>query len=131
MLTDPIADMLTRIRNANKAKFERVDIPSSRLKVSVIKVLKREGCIKDFTVLNDHNKKTLQVSLRYDEHNKPILTGLKRASRPGLRVYTRKGAIPSVMSGFGLAIISTSNGVVTDKEARSLNVGGEVLCFIW
>ena len=131
MPTDPIADMLTRIRNANKARFEKVDIPSSRLKAHIARLLKREGYIKDFTVLNDHNKKTLRVFLRYDEHNTPIISGLKRASRPGLRVYARKDTIPSVMSGFGLAIVSTSTGVVTDKEARRLNVGGEVLCFIW
>lgn len=131
MLTDPIADMLTRIRNANKAKFEKVDVPSSRLKASIARLLKKEGYIKDFKVLNDHNKKTLQITLRYDEQNKPIITGLKRASRPGLRVYTGKDSIPSVMSGLGLAIVSTSKGVVTDKEAHRLNVGGEILCFIW
>ena len=131
MLTDPIADMLTRVRNASKARFEKVDVPSSRLKAGIIQLLKREGYVKDFTVLNDHNKKILRISLRYDEQNKPIITGLKRVSRPGLRVYARKGTIPSVMSGLGLAIVSTSKGVVTDKEARRLNLGGEVLCFVW
>lgn len=131
MLTDPIADMLTRIRNANKAKFEQMDIPSSRLKVSVASLLKREGYIKDYKVLSDKNKKTLRIFLRYDEHNKPIITGLKKVSRPGLRVYARKDTIPSVMSGLGLAIVSTSKGVVTDQEARSLKVGGEILCFVW
>ena len=131
MLTDPIADMLTRIRNANKAKFEKVDIPSSRLKANIVRLLKREGYIKDFTVLNDHNKKTLRVFLRYDKHSMPIISGLRRTSRPGLRVYANKDTIPSVMSGFGVAIVSTSKGVVTDKEARRLSVGGEVLCVIW
>lgn len=131
MLTDPIADMLTRIRNANKAKFEQMDIPSSRLKVSVASLLKREGYIKDYKVLSDKNKKTLRIFLRYDEHNMPIITGLKKVSRPGLRVYARKDTIPSVMSGLGLAIVSTSKGVVTDQEARSLKVGGEILCFVW
>lgn len=131
MLTDPLADMLTRIRNANKAKFEKVDIPSSRLKASVAKLLKKERYIKDFKVLSENNKKTLQLLLRYDEHNNPIITGLKRVSRPGLRVYARKDTIPSVMNSLGLAIVSTSKGVVTDQEARKLKVGGEILCFIW
>lgn len=131
MLTDPLADMLTRIRNANKANFEKVDVPSSRLKASVAKLLKKERYIKDFKVINENNKKTLQILLRYDEHNKPIIMGLKRVSRPGLRVYARKDTIPSVMNSLGLAIISTSKGVVTDQEARNLKVGGEILCFIW
>jgi len=132
MLTDPLADMLIRVRNANKAKFDKVDVPSSRLKVSVVRLLKREGYIQDLKVLNDNNKKkTLRIFLRYDEQNQPFITGLKRVSRPGLRIYACKDTIPSVMSGLGLAILSTSKGVVTDREARSLNVGGEVLCFIW
>ena len=132
MLTDPLADMLTRIRNANKAKFEKADIPSSRLKVSVANLLKREGYIKDFKVLSgDNNKKTLRIFLRYDEQNQPIISGLKRVSKPSLRIYSRENAIPSVMSGMGLAILSTSKGVVTDREARNLHIGGEVLCFVW
>ncbi|KPJ61525.1 MAG: 30S ribosomal protein S8 [Deltaproteobacteria bacterium DG_8] len=131
MITDPIADMLTRIRNANKEKFEKVDVPSSRLKVSILNLLKREGYIKDLNILNDNNKKTLRIFLRYDEQNQPFITGLKRVSRPGLRIYAGKDAIPSVMSGLGLAILSTSKGVITSREARSLNVGGEVICFIW
>ena len=132
MLTDPLADMLTIIRNANKAKFEKADIPSSRLKVSVANLLKREGYIKDFKVLSgDNNKKTLRIFLRYDEQNQPIISGLKRVSKPSLRIYSRENAIPSVMSGMGLAILSTSKGVVTDREARNLHIGGEVLCFVW
>ena len=132
MLTDPLADMLTRIRNANKAKFEKADIPSSRLKVSVANLLKREGYIKDFKVLSgDNNKKTLRIFLRYDEQNQPIISGLKRVSKPSLRIYSRENAIPPVMSGMGLAILSTSKGVVTDREARNLHIGGEVLCFVW
>ena len=132
MLTDPIADMLTRIRNANKARFEKVDIPSSRLKASIINLLKREGYIKDFKVLSaDNNKKTLRVFLRYDEHNLPLISGLKRESKPSLRVYAKKNTIPSVMSGQGLAIISTSKGVITDRDAREMNVGGEVLFSVW
>lgn len=132
MLTDPLADMLTRIRNANKAKFEKADFPSSRLKASVANLLKREGYIKDFKVLSgDNNKKTLRIFLRYDEQNQPIISGLKRVSKPSLRIYSRENAIPSVMSGMGLAILSTSKGVVTDREARNLHIGGEVLCFVW
>jgi small subunit ribosomal protein S8 len=132
MLTDTVADMLTRIRNASKAKFDTVDIPASRLKASIAKLFKREGYIKDFKVVsNDNNKKTLRVFLRYDKQNQPIITGLKRVSKPSLRVYADKDTIPSVRSGLGLAIISTSKGVLVDREARELNVGGEVLCFIW
>jgi small subunit ribosomal protein S8 len=132
MLTDTVADMLTRIRNASKAKFDTVDIPASRLKASVAKLFKREGFIKDFKVIsNDNNKKTLRVFLRYDKKNQPIITGLKRVSKPSLRIYAGKDTIPSVRSGLGRVIISTSKGVVTDQEARELKVGGEVLCFIW
>jgi len=132
MLIDPLADMLTRIRNANKAKFEKADIPSSRLKVSVANLLKREGYIRDFKVLsNENNKKTLRVFLRYDEKNQPIITGIKRVSKPSLRIYARKNNIPSVMSGLGLAILSTSKGVMADREARDLQLGGEVLCYVW
>jgi len=132
MLTDTVADMLTRIRNASKAKFDTVDMPASRLKASVAKLFKREGFIKDFKVIsNDNNKKTLRVFLRYDKKNQPIITGLKRVSKPSLRIYAGKDTIPSVRSGLGRVIISTSKGVVTDQEARELNVGGEVLCFIW
>ena len=132
MLTDTIADMLTRIRNGSKAKFDTVDMPASRLKASVAKLFKREGYIKDFKVVsNDNNKKTLRVFLRYDKKNQPIITGIKRISKPSLRIYAGKDTIHSVRSGLGKAIISTSKGVVTDQEARELNVGGEVLCFIW
>lgn len=132
MLTDPLADMLTRMRNAIKAKFEKADIPSSRLKVSVANLLKREGYIKDFKIVSSHNnKKILQVFLRYDEHNQSVITGMKRVSKPSLRIYARKDNIPSVMSGMGLAILSTPKGVMTDREARDLHTGGEVLCFVW
>lgn len=132
MLTDPLADMLTRMRNAIKAKFEKADIPSSRLKVSVANLLKREGYIKDFKIVSSHNnKKILQVFLRYDEHNQSVITGMKRVSKPSLRIYARNDNIPSVMSGMGLAILSTPKGVMTDREARDLHTGGEVLCFVW
>ena len=132
MLTDPLADLLTRIRNANKARFDTVDIPSSRLKAGVVNLLKREGYVNDFKVVSaEKHKKTLRVVLRYDKHKRPVITGLKRISKPSLRVYARKDNLPSVMSGLGLAILSTSKGVVTDREARDLNIGGEVLCFVW
>jgi len=132
MLTDHLADMLTRIRNAHKAKFDTVEMPTSRLKASVAKLLKQEGYIKDFKVVtNDANKKVLRISLRYDERNRPIIEGLRRVSKPSLRIYVGKDRIPSVMSGLGLVILSTSKGVVTEREARSLNVGGEVLCYVW
>jgi len=132
MLTDPLADMLTRIRNANKARFDNVDIPYSRLKASVAKLLKQEGYIKEYkAVTNDAHKKILRVTLRYGERNRPIIEGLKRVSKPSLRIYVGKENIPSVMSGLGLVILSTSKGVVTEQEARNLNVGGEVLCYVW
>ena len=132
MFTDPLADMLTRMRNAIKAKFDKADIPSSRLKVSVANLLKREGYIKDFKIISsNNNKKVLRVFLRYDEHHQPVITGMKRVSKPSLRVYARKDNIPSVMSGLGLAILSTSKGIMTDREARDLHIGGEVLCFVW
>ena len=132
MLTDPLADLLTRIRNANKARFNTVDIPSSRLKAGVVNLLKREGYVSDFKVVStEKHKKTLRVFLRYDKDKQPVITGLKRISKPSLRVYANKDNLPSVMSGLGLAILSTSKGVVTDREARDLNVGGEVLCFVW
>ena len=132
MFTDPLADMLTRIRNAHKAKFEIADIPSSRLKTGVANLLKREGYIKDFKVLSgDINKKILRISLRYDKQNQPVIAGLKRVSKPSLRVYARKDTIPSVLSGLGVAILSTSKGILTDRDARDLKVGGEVLCFVW
>jgi len=132
MITDTLADMLTRIRNASRAKFDTVDMPASRMKASVVNLFKREGYIKDFKVIsNDAKKKTLRVFLRYDKHKQPVITGLKRVSKPSLRIYADKDAIPAVRSGLGLAIISTSKGVLTDREARELKVGGEVLCFIW
>jgi small subunit ribosomal protein S8 len=132
MFTDPLADMLTRIRNAHKAKFEIADLPSSRLKTGVANLLKREGYIKDFKVLSgDNNKKILRISLRYDKQNQPVIAGLKRVSKPSLRVYARKDTIPSVLSGLGIAILSTSKGILTDRDARDLKVGGEVLCFVW
>jgi small subunit ribosomal protein S8 len=130
-MTDPLADMLTRMRNANKARFEKVDIPSSRLKVNIARILREEGYIKDYKVIDDKKQGILRIFFKYDGKKNAIITGLKRVSKPGLRIYSNTKDIPSVKSGTGLAILSTSRGVVTDKEARKLNVGGEVLCLVW
>lgn len=130
-MTDPLADMLTRMRNANKAKFEKVDIPSSYLKVNIAKILKEEGYIKDYKVIEDKKQGILRIFLKYDNKKGPVINGLKRVSKPGLRLYSGTDGIPSVKSGTGLAILSTSKGVISDKDARSLNVGGEILCLVW
>lgn len=131
VMTDPIADMLTRIRNANKARLEKVDIPSSHLKTDLAKILKEEGYIKDYKLIEDNKQGILRIFLKYDSKKVPIISGLKRVSKPGLRIYSRVKDIPYVKNGTGLAILSTSKGVITDKEARRLNVGGEILCLIW
>ncbi len=131
-MSDPIADMLTRIRNANTAKHDTVDIPASKIKVSIAEILLNEGYIKKFDIVEDGNFKTIRVTLKYGEDkNTKIITGLKRISKPGLRVYAGKDELPKVLGGLGVAIISTNQGVITDKEARKLNVGGEVLAFVW
>ena len=131
-MTDPIADMLTRIRNANTAKHDTVDIPSSKMKLSIAEILLKEGYIKSYEVVEDGNFKTIRVTLKYGaDKTEKIITGLKRISKPGLRVYAGKDELPRVLGGLGIAIISTNNGVVTDKEARKLGVGGEVLAFVW
>ena len=131
MWSDPVADTLTRIRNANAAGHEKVDIPSSRLKVEIARILKEEGFIKGYKVIEDEKQGILRVSLKYGSGNERVLRGIARASRPGLRVYTRTRKIPRVLSGMGIAILSTSKGVMTDREARSQAVGGEVLCYVW
>ncbi len=129
---DPIADMLTRIRNANTAKHDTVDIPASKMKLAIAEILFNEGYIKKYEVIEDGNFKTIRVTLKYGkDKNEKIITGIKRISKPGLRVYAGKDELPRVLGGLGIAIISTNNGVVTDKEARKLNVGGEVLAFVW
>ncbi len=129
---DPIADMLTRIRNANTAKHDTVDIPSSKMKLAIAEILFKEGYIKKYDVVEEGNFKTIRVTLKYGkDKNEKIITGLKRISKPGLRVYAGKDELPKVLGGLGIAIISTNNGILTDKEARKLNVGGEVLAFIW
>ena len=129
---DPIADMLTRIRNANTAKHDTVDIPASKMKLAIAEILFNEGYIKKYEVVEDGNFKSIRVTLKYGkDKNEKIITGLKRISTPGLRVYAGKDEPPRVLNGLGVAIISTNNGVITDKEARKLNVGGEVLAFVW
>ncbi len=130
-ITDAIADLLTRIRNASSSRHDTVDIPASNMKKSIVQILQDEGYIKKFTVIEDGKQGMIRVTLRYDENKKPIITGLKRISKPGLRIYTNVEDMPKVMKGLGIAIISTSRGVMTDKKARVLNVGGEVLAFIW
>ncbi len=132
MRSDPIADMLTRIRNASRAEHEKVDIPSSKLKVRVAEILKGEGFIKNFRVLEDDKKQgTLRVYLKYGPGNEQIISGLVRVSSPGRRVYVTHEKIPTILAGMGVTIVSTSRGVVTDREARKQKVGGEVLAYVW
>jgi small subunit ribosomal protein S8 len=130
-MTDPIADMLTRIRNANQALLERVDIPASRLKVEIAKVLKAEGFIRTYRMLDDNKQGILRVYLRFGSGHERIIRGIRRVSRPGLRVYRKTPQLPRVMSGLGVAIVSTSQGVMTGKTARERSLGGEVLCYVW
>jgi len=130
-MTDPIADMLTRVRNAAGARFDKVDIPASRMKISLAKILKEEGYIKNYKVIKDNRQGVLRVYLKYNEQNLPLIQGLRRVSRPGRRVYAGHEDLPRVQGGLGVAVISTSQGVVTDRQARKLQVGGEVLCEIW
>jgi len=131
-MSDPIADMLTRIRNANTAKHDTVDVPASKMKLSIAQILLDEGYIRGYDVIEDGNFKTIHITLKYGkDKNEKIITGLKRISKPGLRVYAGKDELPRVLGGLGVAIISTNNGVITDKEARKAGVGGEVLAFVW
>ena len=131
-MSDPIADMLTRIRNANTAKHDTVDVPSSKMKLAIAQILLDEGYIKAFDVVEDGAFKTIHITLKYGaDKNEKIITGLKRISKPGLRIYAGKDELPKVLGGLGIAIISTNQGVITDKEARRLQVGGEVLAFVW
>ena len=129
--TDPIADMLTRIRNANNAKFKTVDVPASKIKKSIAETLVEEGYIKSFEEIDDGVQGILRITLKYDENGKKVIAGLKRISKPGLRIYASKDELPKVLNGLGIALISTSKGIVTDKKARELGVGGEVLAYIW
>ena len=131
-MSDPIADMLTRIRNANTAKHDTVDVPASKMKNSIAEILYTEGYIEKYEIIEDGNFKTIRITLKYGkDKNEKIITGLKRISKPGLRVYAGKEDIPRVLGGLGIAILSTNQGVVTDKEARKLAVGGEVLAYVW
>lgn len=131
-MTDPIADMLTRIRNANTAKHDTVDVPSSKMKLAIAKILLDEGYIKSYELVENGKFNDIRITLKYGaSKNEKIISGLQRISKPGLRVYANKEELPKVLGGLGVAIISTNKGVITDKEARKLGVGGEVLCFIW
>ncbi|MEW6118205.1 MAG: 30S ribosomal protein S8 [Nitrospirota bacterium] len=131
MVTDPIADMLTRMRNTLLTKTEKVDIPASRMKVEIAKILKEEGFIKSYKIIKDKKQGILRITLKYTADNKPVITGLKRISKPGRRVYTGKEEVPKVMGGVGIAVLTTSKGVLSDKVCRRDGVGGEVLCYIW
>ena len=131
-MSDPIADMLTRIRNANTAKHDTVDVPSSKMKLAIADILLEEGYIKKYDLIDEGNFKTIRITLKYGaDRNDKIISGLKRISKPGLRIYAGKDKLPRVLGGLGIAIISTNQGVVTDKKARELQVGGEVLAYIW
>jgi small subunit ribosomal protein S8 len=131
MMSDPIADLLTRIRNASRAEHEKVDIPSSKLKVRITELLKDEGFIKNYRVIDDDKQGVLRVYLKYGTGNEKIISGLVRVSRPGRRVYVTKDKIPSILGGMGVAILSTSRGVMSDRESRKQQLGGEVLAYVW
>ncbi|MDO5393823.1 MAG: 30S ribosomal protein S8 [Mycoplasmatota bacterium] len=130
VVTDTIADMLTRIRNANQMRYEEVTVPASNVKKEIAKILKNEGFIKDYKIVSDDAQGTIVLTLKYNKKER-VITGLKRISKPGLRVYAKNDEIPKVLNGLGIAIISTSKGIMTDKEARKQNIGGEVLAYIW
>ena len=131
-MSDPIADMLTRIRNANTAKHDTVDVPSSKMKLAIAQILLDEGFIKKYDLIDEGGFKTIRISLKYGaDKNEKIISGIKRISKPGLRVYAGKDELPRVLGGLGIAMISTNQGVITDKKARELQVGGEVLAFVW
>lgn len=131
VMTDPIADMLTRIRNANKMRHETVEMAASNVKTAILTVLKNEGFIADFTTKSENNKNVTTVTLKYTDTNERVIKGLKRISKPGLRVYASHEELPKVLNGLGIAVISTSKGVMTDKEARKNQIGGEVLAYVW
>lgn len=131
VMTDPIADMLTRIRNANQMRHEFLEMPASKIKREVLEVMKKEGYIRDVEFIEDNLQGKIKVSLKYTKNNEKVIRGLKRISKPGLRVYAKATEVPKVLNGLGIAVISTSKGVLTDKEARQQQVGGEVLAYIW
>lgn len=130
-ITDPIADMLTRIRNANSAKHETVDVPASNMKKAIAEILNDEGYIKSYQIIEDGKQGVIRIALKYGNNKEKVISGLKRVSKPGLRIYAGAEELPRVLKGLGIAIISTSKGVMTDKEARKQNIGGEVLAFVW
>ncbi len=130
-ITDPVADMLTRIRNANSAKHETVDVPASKVKKAIAEILHEEGYIKGYQIIDDGKQGIIKITLKYGANKEKVLSGLKRISKPGLRVYSSRDELPRVLKGLGIAIISTSKGIMTDKKARKENIGGEVLAFIW
>ncbi len=130
-MTDPIADLLTRVRNANMVKHTSVDVPASNVKKKIVEILMEEGYIKGFDVIEDGKQGLIRIELKYGDNKERVITGLKRISKPGLRVYAKKTDVPRVLGGLGVAIISTSNGIITDREARKLGVGGEVICYVW
>lgn len=131
VMTDPIADMLTRIRNSNHAKHEFVDIPASKIKKEIANILLEEGYIKGFDVIDDGKQGIIRIELKYQQNKERVITGIKRISKPGLRVFVGKEDTPRVLGGLGIAILSTSSGIVTDKNARTKGVGGEVICYVW
>ena len=130
-MTDPIADMLTRVRNAIMASYETVDVPCSNLKINIAKVLKSEGFIRNFKILSNRRHKTIRIFLKFDQNGDSVIRGIQRESKPSRRVYSKKDKLPKVLNGFGINIVSTSKGVMTDKEARTEGVGGEILCSVW
>jgi small subunit ribosomal protein S8 len=130
-MSDPIADMLTRIRNALKSTHEVVDIPSSKLKINIAKVLKSEGYVRNFKIISDGRHKLIRIFLNYDDEGVPVISGLKRVSKPSCRIYLGYEEIPKVLNGYGVNIVSTPKGLMTDRQARKLTVGGEVLCSVW
>ena len=131
VMTDPIADMLTRIRNANSVKHESVDVPRSKLKEELARILKDEGFIKEYKVIENDNQGTIRIYLKYDANKGQVIQGIKRISKPGLRVYANKDEVPRVLGGLGVAILSTSQGIMTDRTARKEGIGGEVICYVW
>jgi small subunit ribosomal protein S8 len=130
-VNDPIADMLVRIRNAGQANHRKVRVPGSKVKLSIAKILKEEGFIREFHFVEDTKQGEIEIELKYDEYGDPMIRGMRRVSKPGLRTYVKKATVPRVLSGYGIAIVSTSKGVMTDRAAKKQGVGGEVLCFIW
>jgi small subunit ribosomal protein S8 len=130
-MTDPVADMLTRIRNANTVGHATVDIPASRMKKSIAEILVKEGYIKGYNIIEDGKQGIIRVQMKYGADKEKVISGLKKISKPGLKVYAKSDEVPRVLGGLGIAIISTSNGIVSDKEARKLGVGGEVICYVW